>query len=47
VKAGGTFMEVTIDKQGDVIPPSAVDLTIVSLDGISFRCGPPGKHGCP
>jgi len=43
----GLFMELTIDEHGDVAPPAASDGAIVSLDGITFRCGPTGKNGCP
>ena len=32
-------------KAGDVFPADFDDP--LSLDGISFRCGPPGQNGCP
>lgn len=37
----GNFMEITIDKQGEVIPVGANDGAVVSLDGVTFRCDCP------
>ena len=38
-----------IEPDGDLFPhannPSL--LTVWGLDGVSFRCGPPGQNGCP
>jgi hypothetical protein len=43
-----TTPEVDVDIDGSVRAPGQPPNTSpVWLDGLSFRCGPPGQHGCP
>ena len=43
--AGG---RVNVDQAGTISPDSVVPAqTWLSLDGLSFRCGPSGANGCP
>ena len=36
-----------VTAQGQVLAPNVLFGAIVSLDGVSFRCGPSGRGGCP
>ena len=47
--AADAFGEVLVDPSGHVIAAagSFSNSGWISLDGISFRCGPPGQDGCP
>jgi hypothetical protein len=42
-----TFTSVGIGSDGTVLEAQPHDLDAPSLAGLSFRCGPSGKHGCP
>ena len=45
---GGGVLPIYLDgNTGDVTAPGMSTLETVGLDGITFRCGPSGKHGCP
>ncbi len=43
----GNFNDLTIDSEGRVFDFAAISGAIVALDGVTFRCGPSGKSGCP
>jgi hypothetical protein len=38
---------VTIGAGGDVVAPNVSQGDSISLDGVTFRCGPSGQSGCP
>jgi hypothetical protein len=45
---GTANSELSIAPDGEVVvSPNPGANAYVSLDGISFRCGPPGSNGCP
>jgi len=46
---GGGVLRIGLDSStGDVTAFGSLStLDVVGLDGITFRCGPSGKHGCP
>ena len=44
---GAQTHDFQINPQGGVTDLDSVDLNIVLLDGINFRCGPSGQNGCP
>ena len=42
------FVVLTVESSsGAVVAPSSQYNRAVSLDGITFRCGPAGQNGCP
>lgn len=38
---------VNVGSNGQVVAPGSTDADVRSLDGITFRCEPPGSNGCP
>jgi hypothetical protein len=45
---GGGVLPIGLDgNTGDVTAFGLSTADVVGLDGITFRCGPSGKHGCP
>jgi hypothetical protein len=44
---GAQTHDFQVDPQGGVTDLDSVDLNIVILNGIDFRCAPSGQNGCP
>jgi hypothetical protein len=47
VLSDGSTMVLQFDPAGNVFPRFSATTTWLSLDGISYRCGPSGSNGCP